>query len=91
MGLLAGAAVAVALAASAPSRALAGLVLGGVTLPALAAHLGALGARSDAAFAAYSASSWGVSWSATVVVGQRSKGASGAHRWLVGAATPQSR
>ncbi len=55
LGLLAGGAISVAGAGSARGREWTGLALGAVTLPMLAAHLAAVGAQSDAAFAAYGA------------------------------------
>lgn len=53
LGLLAGLALALALMGSPQSRHLTGLLLGGVTLPVLAAHLGAVAIRSEAEFLAY--------------------------------------
>ncbi len=56
VGLLAGAALAVAVLGSARSRELTSLVLGAVTLPLLAAYLAVTAAQNDAAFRAYGAS-----------------------------------
>ena len=50
LGLLAGSAVAVPALASRRMRAIAGLVIGGIVLPLLAAHLGDLAAMDPAAF-----------------------------------------
>lgn len=55
LGLFAGTSVSVAVR-SARSRGLTSLVLGAVTLPLLAAHLAAVGAESETAFDAHSAS-----------------------------------
>ena len=55
IGLLAGVSVAVAVLASPRSRELTSLVLGAVTLPALAAYLGVTAAENDAAVRAYGA------------------------------------
>jgi hypothetical protein len=55
VGLLAGVSLVVAVLASARSRELTTLILGAVTLPALAAYLGVTAAENDAAFSAYSA------------------------------------
>jgi hypothetical protein len=67
-GLLAGLAVLVALVGSARSRELTSLILGAVTLPVLAAHLGGVAARSAPAFTAYSASLLPFLAHATVVI-----------------------
>jgi hypothetical protein len=56
LGLLAGLSIAVALGGSSRDRALAGLVVGGVTLPLLAAYLGSTAAESPEAFSANTAS-----------------------------------
>lgn len=55
IGLLAGASLAVAVLGSARSRELTTLVLGAVTLPALAAYLGVTAAENDTALRAYGA------------------------------------
>lgn len=55
LGLIAGASISVAAAGSARGRERTALVVGAITLPALAAHLAAVGAGGEAAFAAYSA------------------------------------
>jgi hypothetical protein len=56
VGLLAGASLAMALVGSALTRELTGLVLGGITLPAIAVYLAGLATRSEMPFAAYSVS-----------------------------------
>ena len=55
VGLLAGASLLVAVLGSPRSRELTSLVLGAVTLPALAAYLAVTAAENDAAFRAYGA------------------------------------
>lgn len=56
LGVLAGIAIAVAVAGSPRGRVLAGLLLGGVTFPLLAAYLGGLAVSNPGAFSAYSTS-----------------------------------
>jgi hypothetical protein len=56
LGVLAGIAIAVAVAGSPRGRVLTGLVLGGVTFPLLAAYFGGLAVSNFGAFSAYSTS-----------------------------------
>lgn len=56
VGLLAGISIAAGILGSPRNRDLIALVLGAVILPILAAYLGSIAARSQAAFSAYSAS-----------------------------------
>ena len=55
LGLAAGAALSMGMSGSPRSRALTAVVLGTVTLPALAAHLAAVGAGGEEALSAYGA------------------------------------
>ena len=56
IGVVTGASLSIAFAGSARSRELTALVLGGITLPALAAWLGTMSVTGDAAFRASSTS-----------------------------------
>lgn len=55
LGLIAGASISAAVAGSRRARELTSLVVGAITLPALAAHLAAVGAVGEAALGAYTA------------------------------------